>query len=355
MSRQATPIRLTDQQKQTLEHWGRSPRAEHRYVVRASIVIAAADGQSNVQIADSLGMSTSTVCKWRVRFAAAGSGGLRDAPRPGRPRLYDETTDQRILQLLDEPPPAGHSQWTGTLLAQVLGDVPADQVRRILRRLKIDLHQTKSWCASDDPEFASKAADIVGLYLNPPQNAVVVCMDEKPHIQALQRAQGWLRLPNGKAITGRSHEYKRHGTTNLFCALEVATGLVKTGHYKRRRRREFLDFMNELVAEYSDDTELHVVLDNLSTHKPKNDRWLARHLNVHFHYTPTHASWLNQVEIWFSKLSRAALKSASFTSPAQVRDAIDQFVKVHNENCQPLEWTKRDVRPKHHKPKYANL
>jgi len=269
-------------------------------MVRASIVIAAADGQTNAQIADSLGMSTSTVCKWRVRFAAAGSGGLHDAPRPGRPRLYDETTDQRIVQLLDEPPSVGHSQWTGTLLAQVLGDVSADQVRRISRRLKTDLPQIKSWCESDDPEFASKAADIVGLYLNPPQNAVVVCMDEKPHIQALQPAQGRLRVSNGKAITGRSHEYKRHGTTNLFCALKMATGLVKTGHYKRRRRREFLDFMNELVGEYSDDTELHVVLDNLSTHKPKNDRWLVRHLNVHFHYTPRHASWLNQVEIWFS-------------------------------------------------------
>ena len=166
--------------------------------------------------------------------------------------------------------------------------------------------------------FAQKAADVVALYLQPPENAVVLSVDEKPHIQALERAQGWLKLPNSKALTGFNHEYKRHGTTTLFAALEITTGLVKAGHYRRRRRVEFLHFMNRIVAQHPG-WEMHVILDNLNTHKPKHDRWLARHKNVHFHFTPTHASWLNQVEVWFSILSRHALAGASFTSPPGTR------------------------------------
>jgi len=217
----------------------------------------------------------------------------------------------------------------------------------------IHLQRRRSWCVSTDPEFARKAADIVGLYLDPPENALVLCVDEKPHIQALERAQGWLRLPNGKAMTGYSHEYKRHGTTTLFAALEVATGLVKTGHFRRRRRREFLQFINELVADHPDE-EIHVILDNLSTHKPKHDGWLARHKDVHFHYTPTHASWLNQIEIWFSLLTRHALKPRSFTHTRQVREAIDAYVEAHNEQAAPFEWTKRNVGPKARSSTYAN-
>ena len=183
---------------------------------------------------------------------------------------------------------------------------------------------------------------------------MVLSVDEKPAIQALERAQGWLRLPNGEALRGFNHEYKRHGTTTLFAALEVATGLVRTGHHKRRRRREFLDFMNRTVAHYRDQ-ELHVILDNLNTHKPKHDRWLARHPNVHFHYTPTHASWLNQIECWFSILTRQALRGLSATSPRDVRRAIDDFTKAGNERAQPFEWTKRIVHPGHLKEKYAEL
>jgi len=171
----------------------------------------------------------------------------------------------------------------------------------------------------------------------------VLSVDEKPHIQALERAQGWLKLPNGKAVTGFSHEYKRHGTTTLFAALNVATGKVKAGHYQRRRRIEFLDFMNSVIAEYPDQ-EIHVILHNLSTHKPKRDHWLSLHKKVHFHYTPTHASWLNQIEIWFSILSRRALKGASFTSPKQVRHAIDLFIKAHNKKAAPFEWKKSHVK-----------
>jgi len=355
MGKQAAVIELSAEERGTLESWVRSPSSEHRYVVRARIVLLAAGGAASKDIAERLSIRRATVSRWRTRFAAQRMEGLRDRPRSGKPRKYDETTDQRVLAQLDEPAPPGHSGWTGTLLAAALGDVPADQVRRILRRLRISLHQTKSWCESTDPDFAAKASDIVGLYLHPPENAVVLCVDEKPSIQALERAQGWLRLPNGKAITGASHEYKRNGTTTLFAALEIATGFVQAAHYQRRRRREFLDFMNRVVAEYGPDTELHVVLDNLNTHKPTHDRWLARHPNVHLHYTPTRASWLNQIEIWFSKLSRAALRGTSFTSVRKLREAIEAFVVAHNRNPRPFEWTKTDVRPKTLKPKHADL
>jgi transposase len=294
------------------------------------------------------------VSKWRKRFAEQGLAGLQDAPRPGAARSYDETTDRRILAMMDKKPPSGNATWTGKLLAKALGDVSSHQVWRVLRRYGIYLQRRRSWCISTDPEFAPKAADIVGLYLEPPDNAVVLCVDEKPAIQALERAQGYLRLPNGHALMGFGYEYKRHGTTTLFAALEVTTGQISAGHYKRRRRREFLDFMNGIVVDYSDQ-EIHVILDNLNTHKPKRDRWLARHKNVHLHYTPTHASWLNQIECWFSILSRRALKGANFISPQEVRNAIDRFILAYNQEAAPFEWKKTKVHPVNLKNKYADL
>jgi transposase len=256
--------------------------------------------------------------------------------------------------LLDQPPPDGYAQWNGRLLAEALGDVSADQVWRILRRRQIQLQRRRSWCISTDPEFGPKAADVVGLYLNPPENALVLSVDEKPHIQALERAQGFLRLPDGKAVNGFSHCYKRHGTTTLFAALDVLTGQVQTGHYPRRRRRDFLDFMNELVAARPG-KQMHVVLDNLNTHKPKRDRWLKAHPNVHLHFTPTYSSWLNQIECWFSILNRSALRGASFTSPRQLRDGIDRFVKKYNEHATPFEWSKTIVHPSGPKRLYSDL
>ncbi len=190
--------------------------------------------------------------------------------------------------------------------------------------------------------------------LNPPENALVLSVDEKPHIQALERAQGFLRLPDGKAVNGFSHCYKRHGTTTLFAALDVLTGQVQTGHYPRRPRRDFLDFMNELVAARPG-KQMHVVLDNLNTHKPKRDRWLKAHPNVHLHFTPTYSSWLNQIECWFSILSRSALRGASFTSPRQLRDGIDRFVKKYNEHATPFEWSKAIVHPSGPKRLYSDL
>jgi transposase len=350
----AAEVVLTDEQRATLRGWLGSGKTERRMAFRAEVILAIAEGLSNKAVAERLDTRPATVSKWRGRFAQAGLSGLRDASRSGKPRQYEDDHERRILAALDEPPPAGYGRWDGSLLASHLGDISKHQIWRVLRRREISLARRRSWCISTDPAFAQKAADIVGLYLQPPANAVVFSVDEKPHIQALERAQGWLKLPNGKAVTGFSHAYKRHGTTTLFAALDVATGLVKTGHYQRRRRVEFLDFMNRLVGEHAGH-EIHVILDNLNTHKPKHDRWLARHKNVHFHFTPTHASWLNQVEVWFSILSAKALAGASFTSPHQVRDQIDAFIQAYNQTAHPFEWTKQVVFSQHPRAKYADL
>jgi transposase len=227
------------------------------------------------------------------------------------------------------------------LLAKALEDVDVQYVWRFLREHKIDLVARKSWCESNDPEFTKKAADVVGLYVDPPAKAIVLCVDEKPSIQALERAQGYLKLPNGRALTGRSHDYKRHGTTTLFAALEVATGKIIAEHSKRRRRVEFLGFMNRVVAAFPD-RELHVIIDNLNTHK-KCDRWLKKHPNVHFHFTPTRSSWLNQVETWFSILQGQSLNGASFTSVEQLQEHIDAFIDTYNETAAPFAWTKKRV------------
>lgn len=354
MRRSPAKFSLTDEETKTLQGWVRQGKAESRLVERARIVLLAGEGRTNQQIADHLHTRTARVSKWRQRFGAHRLAGLSDAPRSGKPARYNKSTERKVLALLDQPPPKGYSQWNGNRLAEALPDVSRHQVWRILRRHDVCLQRRRSWCISTDPEFGPKAADVVGLYLNPPENALVLSVDEKPSIQALERAQGYLRLPDGKAVNGYSHGYKRHGTTTLFAALEITTGLVTTGHYQRRRRREFLDFMNEIVTA-NPGREIHVVLDNLNTHKPKEDRWLKRHSHVHFHFIPTYSSWLNQVECWFSILSRQALQGASFTSPQQLRQAIDAFVKVYNAKAAPFEWKKAVVFPSGPKSKYSDL
>lgn len=304
-------------------------------------MLEAADGFGTREIARELDTTPTTVSLWRGRFARQRLDGLKDLPRSGTPPIYSEATDKRIRAVLDRPPPKGFARWNGPLIAKALGDVDVQYVWRSLRKHKIDLGGRKSWCESNDPKFASKAADVVGLYMAPPDNAVVICVDEKPSIQALERAQGYLKLPNGRTLTGHSHDYKRHGTTTLFAAFEVATGKVTAAHKKRRRRKEFLAFMDEVVATYPK-TRLEVILDNLNTHK-KNEEWLARHRLVTFHYTPTRASWLNQVEGWFSILQGQSLTGASFTSVEQLREHIDAFIESYNEHAEPFVWTKSKV------------
>ncbi len=354
MPRRPAPIELSSEEEATLRAWTRQTSAERRLVERAQMILLLHQGLTTEQIAERLQTRTARVSKWRQRFGEGRLLGLADAPRSGKPVQYGAPTERRILALLDEAPPEGYAQWNGALLAAALGDVSEHQVWRVLRRHKICLQRRRSWCITTDPEFGPKAADIVGLYLEPPAEALVLCVDEKPSIQALERAQGYLRLPDGRAVNGYSHCYKRHGTTTLFAALDVATGQVQTGHYQRRRRREFLDFMNEIVAAHPE-REIHVVLDNLSTHKPKQDRWFQRHPQVHFHFTPTYSSWLNQVECWFSILSRQALRGASFTSPRQLREAIDRFVEAYNKQAAPFEWTKAVVHAAEPEKIYSNL
>jgi len=333
--------------RETLEARCRSPRTLQRDLKRARIVLLAGAGRSTRSIAQEVGVQPRIASLWRNRFADHGLEGLNDKLRPGKKPIYTKATDKRVLALLDKPAPKGFARWTGPLLAEALGDVDVQYVWRFLRDHRIDLAARKSWCESNDPEFASKAADVVGLYVDPPAKAIVLCVDEKPSIQALERAQGYLRLPNGRALTGQSHDYKRHGTTTLFAALEVATGKVIATHSKRRRRVEFLGFMNGVVAAFPD-RELHVIIDNLNTHK-KNEHWLKKHPKVHFHFTPTRASWLNQVEIWFSVLQGQSLNGASFTTVQQLQEHIDAYIEKYNERTKPFVWTKKKLRQRRFK------
>jgi transposase len=348
----ATAVTLAADERAVLDSLSRSTKSEARMRLRARIVLLAADGKPTREIGRIVGCTTGTASKWRVRYARDRLAGLDETGERGAAPKYGPAHQQRILAMLDQAPPDGYSNWTAPLLARALGDVHEQYIWRFLRAQKIDLSGRKSWCESTDPEFVAKAAEIVGLYMAPPENAVVLSVDEKPSIQALERAQGYLKLPSGRAMIGQSHDYKRHGTTTLFAALDVATGKVTGRHYRRRRRVEFLDFMNKLVPEYPD-REIHVILDNLSTHKPKRDLWLARHPKVHFHYTPTHASWLNQIEIWFSILGGKSLSGASFQGVAQLKAHIDSFIASYNKDARPFAWTKSNVHQKRLKPCFA--
>jgi transposase len=348
----ATPIVLTAEERRALEAQASSRKSEARMRERARIVLLAAAGMGSRAIGREVGCEPGTASKWRVRYARDRMAGLSETGKRGATAKYGAEHDKRILAKLDTPPPDGYTNWTAPLLSRDLGDIHEQYVWRFLRAQKIDLSGRKSWCQSSDPEFVPKAADIVGLYMMPPDNAVVLSVDEKPSIQALERAQGYLKLPNGRSMIGQSHDYKRNGTTTLFAALEVATGAVTGRHYKRRRRVEFLDFMNRIVAAHQG-KDMHVIVDNLSTHKPKRDLWLKRHPNVHFHYTPTHASWLNQVEIWFSILAAKSLKGGSFGSVRQLVAHIDSFIASYNADPRPFVWTKSVVHQKRLKPCFA--
>jgi transposase len=343
---------LTAGERQALKALANSRKSEARMRDRAQIVLLAADGMASRAIGREVGCEPGVVSKWRVRFAEDRMMGLSETGNRGAEPKYGEEHDKRILAMLDRAPPDGYANWTAPLLSRELGDIHEQYIWRFLRRQKIDLSGRKSWCQSTDPEFVAKAADIVGLYMDPPENAVVLSVDEKPSIQALERAQGYLKLPNGRAMIGQSHDYKRNGTTTLFAAFNVGNGEVVGQHYRRRRRIEFLDFMNRIVARHPG-KEIHVILDNLSTHKPKPDMWLTRHPNVRVHYTPTHASWLNQIEIWFSILAGTSLKGASFGSVRALIDHITRFINNYNDTARPFIWTKRVVYQKRLKPCFA--
>ena len=353
MPRTAPPIDVSQEDKLTLRHRAKSRSLPKHMIDRARMILESAVGTSVTKIARTLNTYPNKVIYWRQRYVASGLVGLQDHPRSGRPPKYGERFRHDLLKALSHPPPKGLSIWDGPAVAEELG-APVDAVWKVLRKEGINLQRQRSWCISTDTHFASKAADIVGLYLAPPDNAIVLCVDEKPSIQALERKRGYLTTESGKVIRAYQSTYKRHGTLNLFAALEVATGKIQGKVTQEKKRLDFQAFMDELVKEYSSEQELHVVLDNYSTHK-KNDEWLARHPHVHFHFTPTSASWLNQVEIWFGIFSRKALRGASFANPQQLRQHIEDFIARYNPNSKPFKWRKREVKGAQLKDTIANF
>lgn len=342
MARTAVALSCTADVMAELERLSRSRSGEVRLAERARIVLACLQGKRNDVVAREMGVRPNTVGQWRCRFAARGIAGLRDAPRSGKPAKYGVELRDRILAQLERSPPAGMASWDGRSLALAL-DVSDDAVWRVLRKQGIQLQRHRSWCVSTDPEFAAKAADVIGLYLNPPENALVLSVDEKPSIQALERARGYVQTSSGKIVQGLKSTYKRHGTVNLFAALEVATGIIRGKTTQTKKRADFQAFMDEVIEDQPAERQIHVILDNLNTHK-KNDDWLAAHPNVTFHFTPTSASWLNQVEIWFGIFQRKTLNNASFRSIEQLIKAIHDFTAAYNQNAAPFVWRKRDVR-----------
>jgi len=323
-------------------------------VERARIILARLEGKEIQQVARELRISVPTVTKWCKRFSLWGLRGLRDDPRSGKPVRYDAAFRSRVLALLEQPPPPGMSHWDGPAVAGNLGS-SVYAVWRILRREGIHLQRHRSWCVSTDNEFAPKAADVVGLYLNPPVNAVVLSVDEKPSLQAIERPSGYVETDSGKVVRGLKSTYKRHGTLNLFAALEVGTGQVKTKFTDLKKRADFQSFLEGVIAEQPADKDIHVILDNYATHK-KNDDWLAEFQGrVQFHFTPTSASWLNQIGIVFSLLQRKTLNGASFKSKDQLRDAIQSFIRRHNEHAKPFRWRKRDVKGSQPRNTISNL
>jgi transposase len=342
MPRIAAQITCSAEDRGILKELAASRTQPKQTVERARIILGCLDGKRVLQIAGECHTRPNTVIKWRQRFAQKGLAGLRDEQRPGAKPIYGEDFRNRVLALLEQAPPAGQACWDGPAVAAVLqGSVHA--VWRVLRKEGICLQRQRSWCVSTDKEFAAKAADIVGLYLDPPEKALVISVDEKPSIQALERATGYVETDNGKLVRGFKSTYKRHGTLNLFAALHVATGQIQTSTTTLKRREEFLQFMDQIVADALPGQELHVILDNYCTHK-KCDAWLAQHPNVHFHFTPTSASWLNQVEIWFGIMSRKALRGASFKNVTELRQAIEAFIGAYNQTAHPFKWRKREVK-----------
>lgn len=342
MPRKPIVVSCTAEQFAVLTALSNSRSAEIRLVERARIVLGCIAGEAIQKIAADLGVKPNTVITWRDRFVAKGVEGLHDLPRSGKPPTYTAEFRGRVLDALEEPPPPGQSTWDGPTLARHL-DASDDAVWRVLRKEGICLQRQRSWCVSTDPEFAPKAADIVGLYLNPPENALVISVDEKPSIQALERRTGYVQTDSGKIVRGYKSTYKRHGTLNLFAALEVATGAIHTETTAQKRRVDFLSFMDQVMDDLPEATDIHVILDNYCIHK-KCDAWLAAHPHVTFHYTPTSASWLNMVEVWFGLLSRKALRGASFRTIEELRAAIDAFIAAYGPTAKPFVWRKREVK-----------
>jgi transposase len=333
------PAVLTEEQRAALTVWSRSRVLPQRQVLRARIILLAAEGVPTNSIATRLECSVPTARLWRQRFAEAGLAGLEeDAPGRGRPAIYDERTVAKVISVTLGTPPRGETHWSSTAVAERVG-VSATTVLRIWREHKIQPFRTRGFKFSTDPELVGKVTDVVGLYLHPPEKAVVLCVDEKSQIQALDRTQPLLPMRPGQ-VERRTHDYVRHGTATLFAALDVATGEVTGRTYARHRHQEFLKFL-QLVAKRYPRGQVHMVLDNYRTHKhPVVQAWLHTHPRIHLHFTPTSASWMNQVETWFSIVHRKAIRRGVFRSVPHLKDAIQRFIDSWNARRHPFVWVK---------------
>src|SRR5664280_213131 len=316
----------------------RARTSEQRAVTRARIVLRSAEGAPIERIAAELGVAIMTVKLWRRRYAAAGPAGLTDAPRPGHPPTYTREDRDRLVALTMGPPPEGTSHWSVRMMAVRTGMSPST-VHRIWRELGYKPHRTETFKFSTDPALEAKVRDVVALYLDPPAGAIVLSVDEKTQIQALDRTQPMLPMKPGQ-VERHTHDYERHGTTSLFAALNVATGEVTHEARSRHTGADFLAFLRRIDRVYPG-AELHVILDNVSTHKtPAVRAWLERHPRITFHFTPTSASWMNQVETWFSVLSRQAIRRGSFRSVRELIAAIATFIANWNAGATPFIWVK---------------
>ena len=336
--RRAIAIQMSDSDRTTLQQWARGRKTPARLVLRAKIVLAAADGRENQEIAATCGTDPHTVARWRRRFAEHGLAGLeKDAPRNGRP-ARNQVLAAEIVRKTTQEKPANATHWSTRTLAAEL-DTTRSFVHRVWRATGLKPHLVKTFKVSNDPRFAEKVVDVVGLYLDPPEHALVLCVDEKSQIQALDRTQKSLPLFPGRLGTV-THDYKRNGTTTLFAALNVFEGTVIGTCMDRHRHQEFIRFLKQIDAETPQGLDLHLIVDNYATHKhPKVQSWLARHKRFHFHFIPTSSSWLNLVERWFRDITEKRIRRDAFHSVDELVEAIMGYVAHNNTHAKPFTWT----------------
>ena len=341
MPSSAPALPIAPEDRAVLRRWSSATQAPAALVQRAKILLLAAEGVANTEIAERLGVSRPTVIAWRKRYAREGlTAQLADRPRRGRPQTVRRTRRAEILATTLAPPPEhlGVTHWSSRLLATELG-LSHSTVARVWAEHDVKPWQTETFKFSTDPELEARVRDVVGLYLDPPARAIVLCVDEKSQIQALERTQPVRPVAPGR-VEQRTHDYVRHGTTTLFAALEVATGQVTDACHPRHRHGEFLDFL-KLVAKAYPRRQLHVVVDNYATHKhAKVQAWLARHPRIQLHFTPTYGPWLNLVEVFFAIIQRQALRRGDFASVQELMAAIRRFCDGWNQRCQPFAWAK---------------
>ncbi len=340
-------LKLNAEQKQELQRWAQSRTLPAGDVFRARLLLALAEGITYREIARSMKTSTPTVARWKMRFEQDGMAGLEGRHRGSKPRAATPAVQARVIRRVQQKPGDGSTHWSCRKLAKELG-LSKSTVQRILVQAQLKPHRLERYLASDDPDFEAKAADIIGLYLDPPQHAAVFCVDEKTAIQALDRLDPVLPLSPGRAER-HGFEYYRHGTLSLYAALDVKTGKVEGKTAKRHTSAEFIAFLNQLLSKARWAKQIHIVLDNLSAHKTKAvEEFLAQHPKVHFHFTPTYSSWLNQVELWFAKIQRDVICRGVFTSVADLARKLRKYIAAYARFPRPFRWTYTDPRKRIH-------